>query len=54
MYRSLKQSKDGMIIYAQNNELLVDNIETMIDLKFNCYINTVEVMKEHELEMMAI
>ena len=54
MYCSLKQSKNERIIYPQNNELLVDNIETIIDLQLNCYINIVEVMREHELKMMAI
>ena len=54
IYNLLKQSKNGMIIYPQNNELLGDNIVTMIDVQFNCYINTVEVLREHEFKMMAI
>ena len=48
----LQQSKNGMIIYLQNNELLRDNMVTIIDVQFNCYINTIAIMREHEFEMM--
>ena len=54
IYHLLKQSKNGKIIYSLNNESLGDNMATMIDVQFNCYINTVEVMREHEFKMMAI
>ena len=54
IYHLLKQTKNGMIIYPQNNELRGDNMVTKIDVQLNCYINTMAVMREHEFEMMAI
>ena len=45
---SLEQSKNGMIIYPQNDELLSYNMETMINVQFNYYINIMAVMREHE------
>ena len=48
-----KQSKK-MIIYPQNNELLGDNMVTMIDVQFNCLNNTTKVLRKHEFNMISI
>ena len=54
IHHLLKHSKNGMIIYPQNNELLGDNMVTMIDVQFNYYINKVEIMTEYEFKMREI
>ena len=42
-----------MIIFSQESKLVWDNMVTIMDVQFNCFINTVVVMREHEFKMIV-
>ena len=42
-----------MITFPQESKLVWDNMGTIIDVLFNCFITTVVVMSEHKFKMMV-